>query len=1695
MFQKKKLSYIILSILALLLSCTGLFIGVNFTAQPNEIKVADAYSSYTDLYYSYPDYSYDYDGSTLPAQYCMRDEYMLYAKQQASQGLCWAFGSQTALSTTIMKATGQWLDFSESWISLALTYGLNYDDFPDYENALDTEFLPGGGQYYCSVDLIAKKYGLVLEQDFPFEDSGFLTKENTPDYFEFYSRYANKNIMDNIKGGRFALYNQQSGTTKTKTFNSMKQHIIKYGAVEAGMFWNDYVETTYNGKTIAYKIPKAGSGYGGHLVTLIGWDDSISIAYNGTTYTGAWIALNSWGDDHGYDGLTYLFYDDTDYNSAFFGWKYTENTTESTYLITSINEVSNGDYTTDKVGAYYGDFSAEEGQTLQQNIFYNIDDINLIYDYKISANTNIASIEVIKQDGKNVTDDFEITTTSTQIKLTANDVPVGAYKIITTCQNTSTSAEEEFINAFYVTDGMEMGYAYLDVSCSSKGVSTKGRFQNFNSLYTSSKDFYFADTATSGYILVIYQMGSYSDVQDIQASSGITVNVDPNGIQYFHISYNFSSTNINKRTLTFINSQNKTQVMNFYIQKATSTDMYPYVMFETNGGTLNGDEAKRMVVSGDGALVPTPTKEGYTFKGWYYSDEFTSNNKLTNKNGGYYIEQSKIIKYSSSTVDWQSAFNTWYGNSQVVFLHADWEVAKYTISASAQGGGTISPSGEVEVEHGKSQTFTFSANAGNAITAIYVDDQPLTGTSLTNAIANGYTFENVTENHTISVVFTANSFTITATSNGNGTISPNGYVPVNEGSNKTFTFTPETGYYLSELAVDGVALDAIALTNAITNGYTFTNITKDHTIEATFTIQTFTITASKTGNGYISPAGTTTRDYGGKVKYTFTAEEGYQISQILIDGTALTGTALTNAIANGYTFENVTENHTISVVFTANSFTITATSNGNGTISPNGYVPVNEGSNKTFTFTPETGYYLSELEVDGVALDATALTNAITNGYTFTNITQDHTIEATFAIQTFTITASKTGNGYISPAGTTTRDYGGKVKYTFTAEEGYQISQILIDGIALTGTDLENAIANGYTFENITQNHTISVEFTKIYFTITITHNEGGSVSPDGNISVGYGESKIITITPNSGYMIAKLIVDGVEVVPTNRVTFSNITSNKTLAVVFDIIKYAINSSKVGNGSISPEGNVMVAQGQSQTFTFWVDEGWHIASILVDGIALSPEEMADAFANGYTFTNVQGIHSIKAVYEIDAFTISVTATGFGSVSPAGEQIVEWSSNKTFTFMPNEGYKIKEIIVDGQNKGAISSYTFTNVKENHTIEAVFERIYFTLTIESNEGGQISPNGEIQIGYGDSQTITITPNASFKIESIKLDGVEIEIKNTITLTDVKKDYRLQVKFIEIFTITSSIMGEGSATPTTEVLQGGQFRVEFTPQIGYKIKDVQIDGISIGAVDFYIFMDINSSHTIVAEFAIQTFNISLNIDGKGEVNCSASLVDVEYGSDRTFTITPNKGWKVYKVYVNGNSQTIKNNTLTLSTITENASLQVIFEKEEGKGGVDGTMIAIIIAGVVIATLLVVLIVKKGKKPPKSGEKVEKPVKIKENVAEKRQPKPKKELAEQKQVEVEKQKPAQAKDQQTPQQPQVQTQPKQVEVKAQPQPQTRPIPPKPPLQPQKPIPTRPIPPRPPIPPKPPIRQGGAVNQKALERAQAFKKNNGENK
>ena len=70
------------------------------------------------------------------------------------------------------------------------------------------------------------------------------------------------------------------------------------------------------------------------------------------------------------------------------------------------------------------------------------------------------------------------------------------------------------------------------------------------------------------------------------------------------------------------------------------------------------------------------------------------------------------------------------------------------------------------------------------------------------------------------------------------------------------------------------------------------------------------------------------------------------------------------------------------------------------------------------------------------------------------------------------------------------------------------------------------------------------------------------------------------------------------------------------------------------------------------------------------------------------------------------YTIKATAGVNGSISPTGNVSVREGSDQTFTITPNKGYAVAKVLIDSKNVGAVKSYTFENVKKNHTIEVVF-----------------------------------------------------------------------------------------------------------------------------------------------------------------------------------------------------------------------------------------------------------------------------------------------------------------------------------------------------------------------------------------------------
>lgn len=68
--------------------------------------------------------------------------------------------------------------------------------------------------------------------------------------------------------------------------------------------------------------------------------------------------------------------------------------------------------------------------------------------------------------------------------------------------------------------------------------------------------------------------------------------------------------------------------------------------------------------------------------------------------------------------------------------------------------------------------------------------------------------------------------------------------------------------------------------------------------------------------------------------------------------------------------------------------------------------------------------------------------------------------------------------------------------------------------------------------------------------------------------------------------------------------------------------------------------------------------------------------------------------------------ITASAGAGGSISPSGKVSVPANSSQTFQIVPDDGYRVLEVIVDGSSVGRNTSYTFTNVSSNHTITVTF-----------------------------------------------------------------------------------------------------------------------------------------------------------------------------------------------------------------------------------------------------------------------------------------------------------------------------------------------------------------------------------------------------
>ncbi|MBI5895904.1 MAG: hypothetical protein HZB24_07860, partial [Desulfobacterales bacterium] len=197
--------------------------------------------------------------------------------------------------------------------------------------------------------------------------------------------------------------------------------------------------------------------------------------------------------------------------------------------------------------------------------------------------------------------------------------------------------------------------------------------------------------------------------------------------------------------------------------------------------------------------------------------------------------------------------------------------------------------------------------------------------------------------------------------------------------------------------------------------------------------------------------------------------------------------------------------------------------------------------------------------------------------------------------------------GTISPLGSRTVTYGGSQSYTITANTGYRIASVLVDG-ASVGT------VSSYSFSTVTASHTISATFTALTYSITSSVGSNGTISPLGSRTVTYGGSQSYTITANTGYRIASVLVDGASVGAVSSYAFSAVNANHTVSAQFEFVNQA-PTADAGPDQPVNEGQQVILSGLNS-----MDNDDGIASFQWRQIQGTPVTLSNAATAEATFS-------------------------------------------------------------------------------------------------------------------------------------------------------------------------------------------------------------------------------------------------------------------------------------------------------------------------------------------------------------------------------------------------------------------------------------------------------------------------------------------
>ncbi len=1177
---------------------------------------------------------------SLPSQYCMRDEYILYAQNQDSLGYCWNFAAMMSASTTIMKATGEYYDFSELWTGVALNVCTKNHDK-----------IGKGGSITYQYNAM-KQSGLMLETDLPYQYSYTVSDENAEDYYNFYERYSNDDLAS-------CLISDKDTSFMQGEVEEIKKHIYNHGSV--------YLTFTFKTGFIEHEgvyclEPNQKDTNSNHAISIIGWDDNYEREFylNGSTtptvFKGAWIVLNSYAEKNSNDGIAMIFYDD-DNIGTIQGYRYETDTDKDFYFYDKIE--SGYSYPTSLKGKYYGDLTAETTLTKQKNIFY--DDVNLEYSYIAPDTVGVEKIDIYL-DGHNVTDGFDIgiDNSAKSFYVSKNNAVYGQYKLLVTYGNGEKS--DTYLNNFFVTHGLfgeEIEYDYDN----SQFAFTPGRDLEFHSFINTDKNYVIYTNKLNGEIKFIPTEQSIYSEKDMSMPS---------------ISYEITNGKGCTSTYKIKSNTGYELEYNFIFEYYDDTTLKPVNVYYDLGGGQNHSENYRQELAGPESdlILYEPTRPGYTFAGWYL-DYGNGSKKISERDGVYYVSWEDIHHMGETPGVYASSYyKQYYNNSSTLFVYARWEEEEYyNVDISIVGEGASQIDESISLSSDDSVRYFFTPKSGWCLTGLTVNGEGVVGDELVEAIKYGLVIKNLDEDTSIVATFSegvylsikfgdnVKSAYIVGTKNGktqnfyDGEFIPSEYFE--DFVDRFDPILPEKDPIISankqeEINLPGGLLPALPFPGF---GNQFTLVVEVFDDE----------------NGYtyiIDNAISYTVIEKGKYSKKYVIGINDKIKEIDVGSATRT---LIESVDVTYSVNSYVEDHYISADINAKS-----------------------GDKYSATFDAGQVVYLFIKKPDNTAMYRYTVPDYFTmigNGWYRKAIcvsSAEHDlgmIRVSRGHQTYTVTW---------------KNWDGSVLYTEDYLYGdtpvFDNNNTTPSDRPVKPNDaIYNYVFVGWDTElrDVSSNVTYTAVYEAVLrqYNVCVEPTENGTVTPDGNNTINYFDRHTYIFTPEPGYKVKDVILNGESIGTPSSYTFSEITCDQTLLVEFERIKYPVNVICGDNGSTDPSGVVQVEHGSSITINITPNELFGIDFIKVNG---QPVEITDSLS----VEDIKKEIFIEIAFKQVKFNITTTDSGKGNQTST--RIVSIGESARVEFSAKFGYIIKDVIIDGVSIGAVDHYTFVNVDRDHTI---------------------------------------------------------------------------------------------------------------------------------------------------------------------------------------------------------------------------------------------------------------------------------------------------------------------------------------------------------------------------------------------------------